>query len=223
MRALNWFYTLPMKIRSLLRRGQLEQELDDELRYHLERKTEENIAKGVGEQEARRSALIAMGGIERVKEECRDARNVNFIQTVLQDFRFGLRMLRKNPGFSAVAVLTLALGIGATTAMYSVTYATLIEPLPYPRPDRLVMVWPQLQHKRVWGASVGDFLDWKQQNRVFWDLNAATGSASTFNLATSSRPEYVVAQAVTPGYYDMIGISLLLGRNFLPEEGTPGK
>ena len=223
MRIVNWIYTLPMKLHSLLRQSQLDQELDDELRCHLECKTEENVAKGMSEQEARRAALMAMDGVERTKEECRDARRINFLQTLLQDFRFGLRMLCKNPGFSAVAVLTLALGIGATTATYSVTYATLIEPLPYPKPDRLVMVWPQLKNKRVWGASVGDFLDWKQQNTVFSDLNATMGDGPRFNLATNSRPEYVVAQSATPGYYDMIGIPFMLGRNFVPEEGTPGK
>lgn len=164
MRVLNWFHTLPMKLRSLFRRSQLEQELDDELRYHIERKTEHNVANGMSEAEARRAALIAMDGIERIKEECREARGVGVIQILLHDLRFGLRMLRKNPGSSAVAVLTLALGIGATTATYSVTYATLIEPLPYPKPDRLVMVWPQLKHRRIWGVSTGEFLDWKQQS-----------------------------------------------------------
>ena len=132
-------------------------------------------------------------------------------------------MLRKSPGFSAVAVLTLALGIGATTATYSVTYATLIEPLAYPKPDRLVMVWPQLKQRRIWGASTGEFLDWKQQSTVFSHLNAAMLPGPRFNLATATRPEFVQAQAVTPGYYDMIGIPFMLGRNFLPEEGTPGK
>ena len=223
MRALNWFYTLPMKLRSLFRRAQLDQELDAELRDHLERKTEENISLGMSEQEARRAALIAMDGIERVKEECRDTRRVNFLHTVLQDLRFGLRMLRKNLGFSAVSVLTLALGIGATTAMYSVTYATLIEPMPYPKQHQLVMVWPQLDHKRIWSVSTGDYLDWKQQNIVFSDLNATMASGPRFNLATNSRPEYVIAQAVTPGYYDMMGIRFMLGRNFLPEEAIPGK
>jgi len=223
MRALNRVYTLPMKLRSLFRRRQLERELDDELRYHIECKTEENVGMGRKEQEARRVALIAMGGIETTKEACRDARGVGFIETLLKDLRFGQRMLRKNPGFSAVAILTLALGIGATTATYSVTYATLIEPLPYPKPDGLVMVWPQLKHERVWGASTGDFLDWKQQNTVFSTLNASMNDGPRFNLATASRPEYAIGQAVTPGYYDMMGIPIMLGRNFLAEEGTPGR
>ena len=137
-----------------------------------------------------------------------------------QNLRFALRMLRKTPGFTAVAVITLALGIGANTAIFSVVHASLIAPLPYPNPDQLVMVWSKVQSGRNVSATA-DFLDWKNQTRAFQDLNAWTGGQ--FNLATAERPEQMNGQRTTPGFYTMMGVQFALGRDFLPEEGQPGK
>ena len=140
MRIKHWFYTVPLRLRSLFRRARVEQELDEELRYHLERQTEENIAKGMTPDEARYAALRAMGGVERRKEECRDKRRVRLIEDLIQDLRYGLRMLRKSPGFTAVAALSLALGIGANTAIFSVFDPLVIKSLPVEDPDQLVVL-----------------------------------------------------------------------------------
>ena len=136
------------------------------------------------------------------------------------DIRYTMRQLRKSPGFALAAILTMALGIGATTAIFTVVYATLLAPMPYPKPDQLVMVWSKIQGSRN-SIAAQDFLDWKKQNAVFQDINAFTGT--NFNLATKEQPEYIQGQLTTPGMYRMMGNQFLYGRDFLPEEGTIGK
>jgi putative ABC transport system permease protein len=142
------------------------------------------------------------------------------MKTLRQNIRHSLRLLRKNPGFTAVAVITLALGIGANTAIFSVIYAVLLAPMPYPQPDQLVMVWSKVQGGRNVVAA-GDFLDWKQQNKTFQDINAWSGAS--FNFATAGQPEQLGGSAETPGFLSMTGNQFFLGRDFLPEEGVPGK
>ncbi len=142
------------------------------------------------------------------------------MQSILQNLRYALRQLRKAPGFTVTAILTLALGIGATTAIFTVVYATLLAPMPYPQPDQLVMVWSKIQGDRN-GIAAQDFVDWKNRNTAFQDINAFTGGS--FNLATKEQPEYLQGQRTTPGMYRMMGNQFLYGRDFLPEEGTLGK
>ncbi len=142
------------------------------------------------------------------------------MKTLRQNARYGIRLLRKNPGFTLIAAITLALGIGANTAIFSVIYAVLLAPMPYPAPDQLVMVWSRIQGGNN-SVAAGDFLDWKAQNKTFQDMNAWTGAS--FNFATPAQPEQINGNADTPGFFNMTGNSFFLGRDFLPEEGQPGK
>src|SRR5207253_9450969 len=167
MRPEHWLFTSPLRLRSLFRWAQADQELDDELRDHLDRKTEEYVAQGMTQEEAHRRARLDLGGIEQTKEKCRDARRVRVIETALQDIRFGMRMLRKNLGFTSVAVLVMALGIGANAAMFSVVNAVLLRPLSFNEPQRIVTLaslWAKSEHGPV---SAPDFRDWHDQSTAF--------------------------------------------------------
>ena len=142
------------------------------------------------------------------------------MRTLRQNARYGFRLLRKNPGFTFVAVITLALGIGANTAIFSVIYAVLLAPMPYPEPNQLVMVWSKIQGSNN-SVAAGDYLDWKRQNKSFQDINAWSGAS--FNFATSAQPEQLRGRTQTPGFARMSGNKFVMGRDFLPEEGEPGR
>ena len=141
------------------------------------------------------------------------------MRTLLRNFRYSVRMLRKDRGLTFAVIATLALGIGATTAIYTVVYSTLLAPLPLAHPEQLVMVWSKVSGHRN-GISAGDFLDWQRLNHSFQSISAVTNG--NFNLATKGAPEQVNGRRVTPGFFNMMGYPLMMGRDFLPEEGTPG-
>jgi putative ABC transport system permease protein len=209
-----------LRVGGLFDRQRRDRELTEELESNLQLHIDENVRAGMSPEEARHHALIKLGGVEQVKESYRERRGLPWLERFAQDVRFGLRMLRKNPGFTAVAVLTLALGIGATTAIFTAAYATLLAPLPYSHPDRLVDIWSKLRGNHQW-VSAADFLDWRRQSSAFEDLNA--WSPSDFTLGMPDHSEYVEGFQATPGYYAMLGSPLFLGRSFLPEEGDPGR
>ncbi|HEY1468301.1 MAG TPA: ABC transporter permease [Candidatus Acidoferrum sp.] len=223
MRIEKWFYTLPLRLRSLFRRSQLDQELTEELSYHLEQKTNQFIAAGMSPAEARRAALLSMGGLEQRKEQCRDARKVNWLQDFLQDFRYAARTLRKSPAFTAVAVLTLALGIGANSAIFSVVDAILLRPLPYPQPDRLVRIWESSikydSPRNV--VNPFNFLDWRDRSQSFESMAAI--SASTTNLSSHGQPVAVPGMHVSPEFFSILRVVPFLGRSFTPADAVPGQ
>ncbi|MGD0222954.1 MAG: ABC transporter permease [Terriglobia bacterium] len=217
---MRWLYKLPLRLRSLFKRARVEQELSDELRFHLERLTEENVSHGMTPKEARFAALRALGGVEQIKEECRDMRKVNYFENFLQDVRYGLRVLRRNPGFATAAILTLALGIGATTAIFSIVDTVMLKPLPFPTADRLVRVRSLFAVTGNGGvASYPDFLDWRARNHVFEGMAAfRTGD---FTLVGPREPFHLQGAVVSAQLFSLLGVKPALGRSFLPDEDKP--
>ena len=160
-----------LKLRSLFRRTAVEQELDEELRYHVERQVEENAAAGMSREEARHAALRSIEGLEQRKEECRDMRGLSVIDNRRKDLSFALRQLRKSPGFTCTAIFVLALGMCASLAIFAFVDAALIEPLPYRNPSRLVGVFESVPMFPRSNLSYPDYLDWKKRNTVFSSLD----------------------------------------------------
>ena len=222
MRPEHWLFTIPLRLRSLFRWAQEDQELDDELRDHLEGKTEQYVAQGLTRQQAHRRARLDLGGVEQTKERCRDARGMNWIQDFGQDLRFGLRLLQKNPGFTIVAVLTLALAIGANTAVFSVVNAVLLRPLPYPDSGRLVQIWSTNPNTNRWGmwTAYPRFEDWNRENTVFEEM--VTARTWVLSIKGSDHPESLFGVITSPQLFQLLRVQPMLGRGFLPEEDQPG-
>jgi putative ABC transport system permease protein len=213
---------LLFRLRALFRRRTMEAEMDEELRSHFENHVEKLVATGLSREEALRRARIEFGGYEQLKEDCRDARGVNLIETVHQDVGYALRMLRGSPGFATVAILTLALGIGANTAIFSVIDSVLLRPLPYQNPAGLVMVWENdSQHPNPHNTvSPPDFLDWQSRNSVFAEMSALFDQR--VNLTGNGLPQEVVIQDVSANFFSVLGVRPILGPGFTAENGKPG-
>jgi putative ABC transport system permease protein len=212
------FSDVLIRLRALFRRSTVENELDDELRFHFDQQVEKFVQSGLPLLEARRRARLEFGGVDQLKEECREARGVHFLETSARDVRYALRMLRKSPGFTAVAVFTLALGVGANTAIFNVVHATLLQPLPIRQGSRLVVIWVNnLEHgwSRM-GPTGQDYLDWKEQSKSFDDMFLFEHGSGT--VTGLGEPEQVAGLRVTTNFGDFFGIKPVLGRTFRLEE-----
>ncbi len=210
---MNWW-------KRLLRRTQMEAQLEKELTFHLEQHTSQLVARGITPDEARRQARLALGGPEQVKEKCRDARGTRWVEDLLQDTRYALRTFRKKPGFTLVALLILALGIGATTVMFAVINSVLLRPLSYPEPDRLLTlrVFTE-QIGELWGFSHPDFTDVKRDSQT---LGLAAWTYGGGTISEPGEAEYVNGRQISAELLSTLGISPVQGRTFRPDEDRPG-
>ena len=221
---MRWHHKIPLRLRSLFRKRRADQELDDELRFHLQSQIEENVANGISPEEARYAALRSIGPVTQIKEECRDMRRVNFFDNFAQDLRFGIRMLVRNPAFSIMAVLCLTLGIGANAAVFSWIEGLLLRPFPaVVRQDRLLVVaGVNRAGDRGGGSSNYDDVSWPD----FIDLRANSTLVDSFiadkitgtTISIGDRAERVAGSIVSANYFDALGIHPLLGRGFQPAD-----
>jgi len=208
-----------LRVRSLLQRDKVERELDEELRYHLERQTEENVDAGMSRAEAGFAALRTFYGAEQRKEECRDMRGWNALDNLRLDVRFAIRQLRKDLGFTATAILVLALGLCASVAIFAFVDAALLKPLPYDNPSRLVGVFESVPMFPRSNLSYPDYLDWKKLNTVFKSLDIYQRAG--FILTTPSGAQPVRGARVSDGFFRTLGVAPALGRDFHPGEDLP--
>jgi len=238
MRLLYWFYTVPLRLRSLVRRGQVDQELDEELAYHVAQRTQEYIGEGLAPREAREAALREWRGVERIKEECRDMRRVSFIQDLAGDIRYGIRQMLASPGFTLVVAASLALGIGANTAIFSLMDAVLFEMLPVKQPRQLVLLkwsakgWPDVVEDlegnsfqdertgRSWSESFPYpvYERFRDGNHVFSQTFAFAANSQPVNLSMRGRAEAAEAQMVSGNYFEGLGVYAVRGRAILPSD-----
>jgi hypothetical protein len=203
-----------------VRRDRFDRELEEEVRFHLEMKAEEYVAAGMTPEEALRAARHQFGNETRMREMSRETWGFAMLDTLLQDVRFGARVLAKHKGFTAVAVLTLALGIGANTAIFSVVNELLLRPLPYRDADRLVMLWERPPGGMSQNpTSRANFRGWREQSTVFEGMSAF--SDRSFALSGGGEPEEVSVQLATPELFRVLGVEPALGRTLSEEDARP--
>ena len=221
MRNGRWWDVLRMRFRSLAKRKRVETELDKELRYHMQRQTEENIAAGMNAREAREAASRMFGGVTQIEEECRDMRQTQYLENFLQDLRYAVRMLGKSPSFTLVIVLTLALSIGANSAIFSVIDGVLLKPLPYPQADRIARVFYKSAEYPKFPVNPWDFLDFRARNRSFENFAMYT-HADVQLSGTGGDPVKLSAFRISSGYFRVLGLRPARGREFDFSEERPG-
>jgi putative ABC transport system permease protein len=218
---MRWFNIFLARLRALLGREAVIRDIDEEMRLHVELETEANIERGMPPDEARRAALKSFGNLGSIKDSAYEVRGGGMIETLLQDIRYGARVLARRKGFTAVAVLTLALGIGANTAIFSVVNQLLLRPLPFPDAERLVMLWevtPEGRHQNT--TSRANFLGWREQSTAFEGM--AAFSDQRINLAGGGEPEEVSVQIATPELFRVLGVEPIIGRGMTEEDARPG-
>jgi predicted permease len=216
-----WPRKLRLRLRSLIRRARVEQELDDELRFHLEHLTSDFLAAGMSPEDARFAALREMGGVDQRKEECRDARGLALVDSLRQDVTYAVRSLRKSPGFTTVAILSLALGIGANTTIFTFVNAVLLRPLPFPDSDRIVFLRERpLASEGTVNVHPFNFLQWRARARSFEAL--ALVQTPPLTVMGGSGAEQIARVQTTSELFQVFAVSPLLGRAFTEEETRPG-
>ena len=219
---MKWFNLLRDRLRALKQRDEVINEIDREMRSHVESQVEENIKAGMSPAEARQQALRSFGNRNRALDEAYDVKGGGLFETLMQDVRYGARMLTKHKAFTAVAVITLALGIGANTAIFSVVNELLLRPLPYRDAERIVMLWevtPEGRHQNT--TSRANFRAWRSQNSSFEHM--AAFSDQRLNLTGTGEPEELSVQMATPELFKILGVEPIHGRALLPEDDGPGK
>jgi putative ABC transport system permease protein len=219
---MKWFNILRDRIRALLGREAVIDEIDREMRSHVEWQTDANIKSGMSPDEARLKAMRSFGSVPKARDAAYDVKGGGLFETLAQDIRFGVRVLTKHKTFTSVAVLTLALGIGANTAIFSVVNDLLLRPLPYRDAERVVMLWevtPEGRHQNT--TSRANFRSWREQSSSFQYMAALTDQR--VNLTENGEPEELSVQFATPDFFKVLGVEPILGRTFTPEEGEPGK
>jgi putative ABC transport system permease protein len=211
-----------MRLANFATRRRADQRLQDEIADHLAFQTEENIRAGMAPTEARRQAALKLGAAQAIRERHHDEQSLPFIENLLFDLRYAVRMLVRSPGFSFIAIATMALGIGATTAIYSVMDATLLHPLPYPHPSELVRVVDDLPGVGAQGVGIS-VPEWRDlESSGIFQSAAITGTGANVNLTGSAQPLRLSFKQVTPNYFAVLGVDAQLGRTFDPHDATPG-
>src|SRR2546427_638370 len=210
------------RLKATLWKRPLDRQLDAELQFHLDMQTEENLQKGMSPNHARAEARRTFGGVEQIKESYRDQRGFRSLDSVIMDIRFGLRMLLRSPGFTAVAVLTMALGIGANTAVFSVVNAVIMRPLRFPDPQRLMVILSTaLGTKESFQSAQGVFVDWRERSTSFETLAGARLTVMIWSAM--GQPRSVSIAATSLDFFSLIGVQPVLGRTFTKDEDQPGR
>src|SRR5215510_3957836 len=215
----SWFRSLLLRMRSFFRSRAIEQDLDDEFRYHLERQSQEHLARGMTPEQAQRAAKVAFGGLEQRKEECRDVRRLHLLDSLIRDLRHATRVLTKNPGFTCGAILILGLGIGANTAIFTMVNSILLRQLPFKNAERLVWIWSTRTDRDKAFYSIPNFIDTREQSQAIDDIAAFANWG--VNLTGSGDAERLSGVRISGNAFELLGVAPEIGRTLSPLDAKP--